>query len=204
MPLWAAIIVTLAWLLLVLFWRANRIWLPYYITSTVGMAFVLIFFGGRATPLSQWMETASVWAVHSLSSLIRIPTQVFSQEPGSLMILVIDQNIGWTMLQVSIESSGVLESCVLVSMVMFYPGWSVLQKARLILIGLVATFGANIVRLMLITSMLHYVGKDSLLISHAVAGRLVFFVLVIVIFWTVITLPTLRSVRHKLEQEART
>jgi len=203
MPLWGALSIIVVWLLAVLFWRAHRVWLPYYITGTVGMAFILIFFGGQAIPLQNWLQRAAVWSVHHISSILRIPTETFAGEPGTILVLVISQSIGWTMLQVSVESSGLLESCVLVSMVMFYPGWSVRKKCWLILLGLSATFLANVFRLMLITSMLHYLGKDSLLLSHVLAGRLVFFVLVVLIFWAVITLPTLRSVRQKLEREAR-
>jgi exosortase family protein XrtG len=160
-------------------------------------------FGGQAIPLQNWLQMAAVWSVHHISSILQIPTETFAGEPGTILVLVISQSIGWTMLQVSVESSGLLESCVLVSMVMFYPGWSVRKKCWLILLGLSATFLANVFRLMLITSMLHYLGKDSLLLSHVLVGRLVFFVLVVLIFWAVITLPTLRSVRQKLEREAR-
>lgn len=203
MPLWVGIVITGVWLLTVLFWRANRIWLPYYVTGTVGMAFLLIFFAAKATPLQVWMQISAVWVVHHLSLLAQIPTQTFEAQPGTILILVISQSIGWTMLQVSVESSGLLESCVLASMVAFYPGWGLGKKARLILAGLAATFVANIFRLMLITSALHYLGKDSLLISHVVIGRLVFFAIVVLIFWMVITLPTLRTVRDKLDLEAR-
>ena len=204
MPLWVGILITAVWLLTVLFWRVNRVWLPYYVTGTVGMAFLLIFFGAQATPLQEWLQLATVWSVHHLSALLQITTQTFSAQPGTIMILVVSQTIGWTMLQVSVESSGILESCVLTSMVMFYPSWGLRKKFLLILFGLAATFVANIFRLMVITSSLHFLGKDSLLISHVVVGRLVFFAIVVLIFWMVITLPTLRTVRQKLDLEART
>jgi exosortase family protein XrtG len=203
MPVWLGLIATVVWLLMALFFRVNRIWLPYYVVGTVGFALLLIFFGLQATPLSEWTQMASVWSVHHLSSLVNIPTQVFAAEEDALLVLVISQDIGWTMLQVSIESSAILESCVLVSMVVFYPGWEARKKARLVLIGVAATFAANVVRLMIITATLHYLGKESLLISHAVVGRFVFFILVVLIFWLIITFPTLRSVRQKLSQEAR-
>lgn len=204
MPLWTGITLTIVWLLVVVFWRANRVWLPYYVTSTVGMALILIFFGAQATPLQEWMQRATVWTVHHISWVVQIPTQTFAQPPGTILVMVISQNIGWTMLQVSVESSGLLESCVLASMVMFYPGWSIQKKLVLISFGLAATFIANVFRLMVITATLHYLGKDSLLISHVLIGRLVFFALVVLIFWMVITVPTLRTVREKLEAEART
>jgi exosortase family protein XrtG len=202
MPIWAGVILAVAWLLALLFWRANRVWLPYYITGTVGMALLLIFFAARVTPAEEWMQRSTAWLVHHLSWLAQVPTQTFAEPPGAIMVLV-SQSVGWTMVQISVESSGLLESCVLVSMVLFYPGWSLRKKLGLIALGLAATFMANLFRLMIITTSLHYLGKDSLLVSHVLVGRLVFFVLVVLIFWMVITLPTLRTVRQKLEGEAR-
>lgn len=203
MSYWIIIPLTLVWLLAIGFFRVNRIWLPYYVIGTVGMAFLTIYVGTQVTPLQEWMQQATVWAVHHISGVFQIPTRTFASPPGSIMIMVISQAIGWTMLQVSVESSGLLESCVLVSMLTFYPGWGLRKKAWLILVGLGATFLANIFRLMVITTSLHYLGKDSLLISHILVGRLVFFAIVVFIFWMVITLPTLRTVRQKLDIEAR-
>jgi len=204
MPLWAGITLTVVWLLAVLFWRANRVWLPYYITGTVGMALALIYVGVEVIPLHEWMQRSTVWMVHQLSWLLQVPTQTFAEPPGTIMVLVISQSVGWTMLQVSVESSGLLEACVLASMLIFYPGWSLRKKLGLISLGLAATFVANLFRMMIITTSLHYLGKESLLLSHIFVGRLVFFALVVLIFWMVITLPTLRTVRQKLDQEART
>ena len=199
---WLAALLALVWALAVLFFRANRIWLPFYILGSVGLAFILIF-AGRATPVEPWLQQGVAAGVHAVSEVINIPTKIFRAAPGAVLVLVISQDVGWTMLQVTVESSGLLESGVIAGMLMFYPGWSLRKRIYLTIGAFAATYVANIVRLMFIVVTLRFVGKDSLLFSHTIIGRGVFFVLVIVIYWFLITRPTLRSVRKKLDEEMR-
>ncbi len=197
-----AIVATLStiWLLAVLFFRLNRIWLPYYIVGSVGLAFLLIYIG-RNTPIEPWLQTAVAQGVHAVSQVLQIPTNTFDAAPGALMVLVVSQDIGWTMLQVTVESSGLLESGVILGMLAFYPAWSAHKRASYIVLALLLTYVANIIRLLVIVATLHLLGKDSLLISHTIIGRAVFFIGVIAIYWFLLTRPTLGEVRKKLDEE---
>ena len=188
------------WLLAVAFFRLNRIWLPYYIIGSVGLAFLFIYIG-RNTPIEPALQTAVAQGVHFVAQIVNIPTDTFDSSPGALLVLVISQDIGWTMLQVTVESSGLLESGVVFGMLMFYPAWSVRRRLSYVIIALLLTYAANIVRLLVIVATLHLLGKDSLLISHTIIGRAVFFVGVILIYWYFLTRPTLKSVRKKLDEE---
>ncbi|MBI4304759.1 MAG: archaeosortase/exosortase family protein [Chloroflexi bacterium] len=197
---WLAALLIAAWAGSVVLFRLNRIWLPYYILAAVGLAFLLIFVG-RATVVEPALQTFVSAAVHRLSALVNVPTETFQAAPGALLVLVISQEIGWTMLQVTVESSGLLESAVLTGMLAFYPGWSPQKRLAFIAIGLTATFAANVVRLMTIVLALHYTGKDSLLIAHTIVGRAVFFAAVVAIYWLIMTRPTLRTILRKLDRE---
>ena len=199
---WLAGLLALVWALAVLFFRANRIWLPFYVIGSVGLAFILIF-AGRATPIEPWLQQGVAAGVHAVAEVIRIPTQIFRAAPGAVLVLVISQDVGWTMLQVTVESSGLLESGVIAGMLMFYPGWSLRRRLYLTGTALVATYLANILRLMVIVVTLRFVGKVSLLFSHTIIGRAVFFVAVIGIYWYLMTRPTILSVRSKLDEEMR-
>ncbi|MEE8046164.1 MAG: exosortase/archaeosortase family protein, partial [Dehalococcoidia bacterium] len=125
----------------------------------------------------------------------------FQSAPGSILVLVISQDIGWTMLQVTIESSGLLETGVISGMLLFYPGWSVRKRLWFTFVAIILTYMSNVIRLMVIVSTLHYMGKSSLLISHTIIGRAVFFALVIAIYWFMMTRPTLRTVKKKIDDE---
>lgn len=200
MDLPVAFLLIAGWLIAVGFFRLNRIWLPFYIVAAVGLAFGLIFIG-RATVIEPELQSLVAQSVNLTSRLMGVPTETFEAAPGALLVLVVSQDIGWTMLQVTVESSGLLEAGVLTGMLMFYPGLSPRKRLTLIVIGLLATFAANVLRLSTIVFILHMTGKGSLLISHTIVGRAVFFVAVIVIYWFVMTRPTLGVIRRKLDSE---
>ena len=115
------------------------------------------------------------------------------------MVLVIPQNLGWTVLDIGLESSGLLEIGVITGMVGFYPGWTARRRLFAICLGVCATYVANVVRVGFIVASLHWGGKDLLFISHTVGGRLIFFALVVLIFWFVLSLPTLRTVHRNVQ-----
>ena len=192
------------WGLAVLFFRANRIWLPYYVIGSIGLA-VIIIFVGRATPLQGLMENGVASSTFLLTNLMGIQARIFETDANSLMIFVVGQLVGhdngWTMVRVTVECSSLLETGVIGGMVGFYPAWSVRKRLMLVALGVFAAFVANIIRLAVIIWTLHFFGKDSLFIAHTIVGRAVFFVLIIAIFWYMVTLPTMRVVARKLQRD---
>ena len=207
MSLGLGLALVLLWGLAVMFFRANRIWLPYYLTGSIGLAFIIIFVG-RATPLQGLMETGVAASTFLMTNLMGIPARIFEADTSSLMIFVVGQLVGqdngWTMVRVTVECSSLLETGIISGMVGFYPAWSVRKRLVLVALGVFAAFVANIVRLAVIIWTLHLFGKDSLFIAHTIVGRGVFFVLIIAIFWYMITLPTMRVVARKLQKDMAT
>ena len=207
MNLWLGLALVLFWGLAVMFFRANRIWLLYYLTGSIGLAFIVIFVG-RATPLQGLLESGVATSTFLMTNLMGIPARIFEADTSSLMIFVVGQLVGhdngWTMVRVTIECSSLLETGIISGMVGFYPAWSVRKRLILVALGVFAAFVANIIRLAVIIWTLHFFGKDSLFIAHTVVGRAVFFVLIIAIFWYMITLPTMRVVAKKLQRDMAT
>jgi exosortase family protein XrtG len=115
--------------------------------------------------------------------------------------MIITQEVGWTVVQITIECSGLLETGALAGMVLLYPGWSWRKRTLLTIGGVVAIFAANIIRLLFIVDILHYTGKDSIFISHTIAGRAIFFIIVVGIYWWVLTRPTLNDIGNRLRKE---
>ncbi len=199
------------WVLLLLFFRSHRNWLPFYVLGSVGLAFALIAIGRQSVPvqvlnlqsfsLENLLKSFTASTVHGVANLTGVETQTFAAVPGTLMVLVVPQNLGWTVMNIGIESSGLLEMAVLAGMVGFYPGWSLTKRMGAIAAGMFATYVANVVRISFIVASLHWGGKDLLFISHTVVGRALFFVMVVAIFWFVISLPTLRTIYRKIQGE---
>jgi len=188
---------TVGWIIALGFFRAYRVWLIYYALGAVGLAVILVYVAQSLTPGFYLYESATSNAAHYVAEWIGIPTRVFEAAPNTILVLVIRQEIGWTALEIGIESSGLLETTILIGLIAFYPGWARQRKTWFILAGVLITFLANICRLLVIILMLHYLGKDWLLVAHTLVGKVVFFVLAIAIYWYLLTLPTIRDLSRK-------
>ncbi|MDQ7029382.1 MAG: archaeosortase/exosortase family protein [Ardenticatenia bacterium] len=140
--------------------------------------------------LEPFLAHSAAQAVHMAANAVGVPTRIFANAPGILLVLVVVQPVGWTVLQIGVESSGLLEMGVLVSLLSFYPGWSLRRRLASILVGLAATWTANVVRLLIIVIALHMYGKQALTLSHTFIGKIVFFVLTVGIYWHLITRAT--------------
>jgi exosortase family protein XrtG len=188
------------WLAVVIFLRKSRIWLLFYVLGAVGCAYWLILVFSNLLGLEPFLAHSVTWMVHIISNLLSIPTRIFEGAPGVLLVLIIYQEIGWTVLQVGIESSGLLEIGVLVSLLLLHPGWSFPRRLWLIAVGTIAMWIANILRMLVIVVMLNQLGKEALVLAHMYIGKAVFFVLVILIFWFIITRPTLKVLHRRQSQ----
>lgn len=201
---WAwALLGALVWLALVLALRRSRIWLFYYLVAAVGWCFGLVVLLRELVPGETALAMATAYSTHHLAGLLDIPTRVFRSAPGLLLVLVIAQKSGWTALQVGLESSGLLELSVLSGLLLFYPGMPFLQKSLSLAAGLVATFVANVLRVLLIVVVLHFAGKDSLLVAHTFLGRAFFFAVTVAIYWYLMTRSSLAVLRGRVLQALR-
>jgi exosortase family protein XrtG len=194
------ILLFIAWLAVVVFLRYNRVWLLYYVLGTVGCTYWLVLVFGDVLGLELFLAQSVAWTVHLIADMIAIPTRVFTGAPGLLLVLVIAQRVGWTVLQVGVESSGMLEISVLASLLFFYPGWSLLRRAKLVALGGLAIWLANILRMLIIVVMLNRLGKEALVLAHMYVGKAVFFLLALGIFWFLITFATLQDLKLRKAQ----
>jgi len=192
------LLAALAWLALVLIMRRSRIWLFYYLIAAVGFCFGVVLVCRNLLPGESLLAMATAHGTHWFASLLNIPTRVFPAAPGLLLVLVIVQQSGWTALQVGLESSGLLEMAVLAGLILFYPGMPLQRRVLALVAGLLATYVANILRVLLIVAVLHYAGKDALLLAHTFLGRAFFFAVTLVIYWFVMTRPTLEVLRERV------
>lgn len=196
-------IAVLVWLALLIFFRHYRIWLMFYMVGSVGLAFLLIVAGTRLAPWERWLEVGAAYGVHAICQLLHIPTRVFEAAPGNILVWVVVQEPGWTVVRIDLECSGLLEMAVLSGLLLFYPAWSAFKRAWLVLLGLLATGVANVVRVLSIILILHTVGKRSIFVAHTIAGRLIFFALVAGLYWWVLTRGTLRVLDRQLQSRMK-
>jgi len=179
------IISAVLWGALVYFFWRRRIWLFYYVAGAVGLALLIIFAGTKWLPLAAWMEYATAYMGHALANAAGIPTYLFRAAPNNIFVWVVEQTPGWTVVRVDLECSGLLEMAAWCGLLLFTQ-LDIGRRLRLIGLGSVGIFGANLVRVLSIIFILHLFGKQSLVIAHTVIGRLLFFVLVMMgMYWLV-------------------
>ena len=90
-------------------------------------------------------------------------------------------------LYVDYECSGVIEIFAFLSLLWFYPLYSRIEKTVISLIGIIYIFVANIIRLTVICLAIYWAGNDIFFFAHAILGRIVFYVLSIILFFYVFT-----------------
>ena len=199
MSFWLLGALFVLWVGGVAFLRYYRIWLLYYLLGAVGLVYWIALVAGNLLHLEPYLAHTVAWAVHQIANAFSIPTRIYENAPGILLVLVVVQDIGWTVLQIGVESSGLLEISVLVSVLAFYPGWQWLRRGGAILAGGLAIWAANVLRMLIIVVMLNQLGKNALVLAHTFVGRIVFFLLTILIFWYLVTSATLANLRPRAE-----
>lgn len=187
--LWATAVAYLGW---------TRNWLLYFVVGVVGAAYTLIYAGTRLVRIDMLLAAVVGSIVHWTCGLAGVPTRVFESAPDVLMVLVISQPVGWTTLQIGVESSGIIEVCVLTALLLFYPGRTPAARVLAIAAGVAATLAANTLRVFVIALMLHHGGKEALVLAHTYVGKLLFFVLMVAIVWALLTAPMLRTLANGL------
>lgn len=185
------------WLAGAVFLRRHRIWIFYYVWGAVGFTFLLILFL-RGSLVEYQMERLTGAILHRLLSCLDIMTFIYDRAPGTILVLI-DLENSWTTVDIDIESSGLLEACIFLGLLLFYPPYRPAVKVLFSLAGLISIYAVNILRLMLIITVIHRGGRDMIFIAHTILGRLFFFVLIVVIYWYVFTRPSLLRARRKVE-----
>ena len=178
--------------------RKARKGLIAYLWGAFGLAAIVIFAG----QLGRWNEplgNMQVWFLVLISQLFGGPLQMV---PGGG--LVVPDPTGWSILQVGIECSALIEIAIFSGLILFYPRLPASERLGRMAVGAAATILINLVRLAVIAAMVAAFGKPIVPWAHAIFGRLVFFAGVLYLYWRMLTLPTLTMVRRELEVTRRT
>ena len=193
-------IISATWVLMYLFLRKARAWLLAYMIGTIGFTMLFVY-ASRGRAFEGFVERSSAIAAHYVSGWLDIPTKVFFNAPGTLLVLIVYQEVGWTAIEIDIECSGLLEFTVFTGLVLFFNGFTLRYKAVAWPLGIATTFVMNIIRIVIIVATIHFGGKSAIYIAHTVVGRAIFFLMVVALYWYVFTRATSRAIHQKLVEE---
>lgn len=184
------------WAAAVGFLRYRRRWLVYYITAAFGLILLVVM----ATKVTGWqniLEALEASQVKSLSGITGLSLDVLG---GSG--LAIPNHTGWAVFDIGIECSALLEMSAIVGLIGFYPAFRPGRRAASMAIGLGVTYVMNIARIMLIVAIINAYGTSWVFPAHAVFGRIFFFIATIVLYWYLITRPTVAYVNNQIRVPA--
>ncbi len=179
------------------FLRRHRRWLFYYVFGAFGFT-LLVALLMRVSGLEEILTGAEVFQTNIVANLIGIPSEAMT-----LGRLKLEVDGGWSILQVNVECSAVLEMGALAGLLIFYPAFTVGQKIIKVTVGVVLTYLTNIARVLIILAIDYFFGINYVFVAHAAIGRIFFFVCVIAIFWYLITKPTVASIGNFLQRGLR-
>lgn len=175
--------------------KQGRHWLLFYMWGATGVTLLIVYLS-LALGWETWLEGIEIHHTQWVLS----PWFLTSAQPGNTLIVA--DPTGWSILSIGVECSAVIEAAALFGLIVFYPRFKLFRKAIIIVVGLVATYVLNIFRLAVIALMTHFIGKQAVMVAHTIVGRLLFFVGVVVIYWFLITKPTLTLIAQDIRERA--
>ncbi len=190
----AVLIIFPLWLTLTLVFRRHRQWLFYYLIAAFGFTIQLVFLA-EYFGLDQLLVNLASFHVNLISkNIFHIPMELLSN--GRFQIMLTDGSS--SILKLGIECSAILESSIVISLILFYPLFNSSQKILRAIFGLVVTYDINILRLMIIVLMAYKFGPDYIFLAHAGVARVFFFLFELLLYWYLMTKPTVKSVGESI------
>lgn len=171
---------TIIWLYMLSVLKRARLTAYYFIVGSAGLFFVLM---ALAYPYWVWFFThAVINGVHLFGELTGWATVLLKS--GMVYVFNAGHPLGMT---IDFECSGIIETCALVALIAFFPTYARREKVFYVVFGMVYIYLANVLRLIVIITILHFGGGAWFFMAHTVIGRLVFYVLVIALYYNIFT-----------------
>ena len=176
------IVMFFMWILSLFLFSKYKMHFFKFIIGAVGSFYFLMFIG-QAT-LQQVLQ----YAVTYLSGILGNLFKLYQAYPDYSMITVYFRFEAISFF-VDYECSGIIEMLVFICLLIFYPIYSAKEKVKLMFVGVIYIFIANVIRVFVICLILKVFGPKLLFFSHTIFARLLFFYMMIVIYYHVFTRP---------------
>ncbi len=175
-----AIVFCLIWLYLLRVCKKAELGFFFYLLGSVGMfIFLMIWVRPILTEPLTWIVTSVTGSVGELSGM-------FDAYPD-LGMLFIPKDTAAVSLYIDFECSGVIEIMAFLSLLWFFNIYNIFEKTVVSICGVLWIFFSNVARLLVISTMVYGLGNDSFYFAHAIAGRIIFYFLSIVLYFYVFT-----------------
>ena len=174
------LIFLVVWLYILHVTKKAKLQFWHFLWGSAG--FFLIIFVGFKDVLTQPMANI----VAAVAGIVGKTTGVFEPYYKYGIIFVESAKDSIT-LKIDFECSGIIEITAFLSLLIFFNVYSRYEKVIIGCIGTVYIIVANALRIILICLIIHFKGVDYYYISHALIGRIFFYILSIILYFYVFT-----------------
>lgn len=102
-------------------------------------------------------------------------------------IIMVNSDSGGMTLLIDFECSGILEIMVFVCLLVFFRAYTVWEKILVGILGTLYLIFSNVLRLVIICSMIHIWGVPAYYLAHTIVGRVAFFFMSLMLYFYVFT-----------------
>ncbi|MBQ6016356.1 MAG: exosortase family protein XrtG [Clostridiales bacterium] len=135
------------------------------------------------------------WLVLPLARIVAAIAGIFGKVTGYYQayfrygVIFIESARGAISVGIDMECSGIIEIGAFVSLLTFYEVYNVPERIYVGIIGTLYTILTNALRVGVICTMIHFLGSDYYYMAHTVVGRIIFYVLQVILYFFVFTKP---------------
>lgn len=178
--IWVVAICFVVWIyVLTVLHRAKLSFFKFLVGSVGVFIFLMVILQPLVTVPLQRAVAACTGVIGDLTGMFKSYYQyslLFIQNGSDAISLYIDY-----------ECSGVIEILAFLSLLSFFPLYNFAEKIVVGAVGTLWVFASNIIRLVLICTLIYFFGNDIYFFAHAIFGRIVFYGLTIVLYFNVFT-----------------
>ena len=135
------------------------------------------------------------WIVLPLARLIAAIAGIFGKVTGFYQayyrygVIFIESLNGAITVNIDLECSGFIEISAFLSLLSFYGIYNIPERIYIAVVGTLYTMLTNALRISVICTMIHFLGTDYYYVAHTIVGRIVFYVLQVILYFFIFTKP---------------
>ncbi len=135
------------------------------------------------------------WLVLPLARLIAAIAGIFGKVTGFYQayyrygVIFIESLNGAITVNIDLECSGFIEISAFISLLAFYGIYNIPERIYIGVVGTLYTMLTNALRIAVICTMIHFLGTDYYYVAHTIVGRIVFYVLQVILYFYIFTKP---------------
>lgn len=168
------------WIYLLTVLKRAKLSFFYFFCGCVGMFVFMLF----------WLQPLLTLP---MTKLVAVVSGFFGELTGVAdsyfenAMLFIQNKESSIVLYIDYECSGMIEIMVFTSLLWFFPVYNFAEKVIVNILGIVWVFVSNIIRILSICTLVYFFGNDIYFLAHTILGRVIFYVLSILLYFFVFT-----------------